>query len=179
MCVWAGVWQAGPDWPHPWETCFTLNAAARSRCRADIFPPTHRKRSSGWGTTHPGGHVLSLWRGGVGGARGDWEERTGPSWCLRVFPSLKARWQIQLMIFVCVMGTGVLIYCLVAQSCLILCNPMGCSPPGSTVHGVSQARIPEWVTITFSRGSSQPRDRTPISCLVGGFFTSEPPGKSI
>ena len=64
----------------------------------NILPTTHRKQSSGWGTTGPGGHVLSVWRGDVGGARVDWEERTGPSWCLRIFPSLKARWHIQLMI---------------------------------------------------------------------------------
>ena len=44
------------------------------------------------------------------------------------------------------------------QSCLILCNPMDCSPPGSSVHAILQARIPEWVAIHFSRGSSRPRD---------------------
>ena len=51
------------------------------------------------------------------------------------------------------------------QSCLILCNPMDCSPPGSSVHGISQARILVWVAISFSRGSSWPRDRTCISCI--------------
>ena len=125
--------------------------------------------------------MLSLWRGGVGGARGDWEERTGPSWCFLVsFSFIESQMaNTTNFFFFLVMGTGILIYCLVAQSCPILCNPMDCSPPGSTVHVVSQARIPEWVTITSSRGSSQPRDRTPISCLVGGFFTTEPPGKPI
>ena len=44
------------------------------------------------------------------------------------------------------------------QSCLILCNPMDCSLPGSSVHGISQARILEWVAISSSRGSSPPRD---------------------
>ena len=48
--------------------------------------------------------------------------------------------------------------CLAAQSCLTLCDPMDCSPPGSSVHGTSQARLLEWVVIFFSRGSSQPRD---------------------
>ena len=47
-----------------------------------------------------------------------------------------------------------------AQSCLMLCNPMVCSPTGSSVHGISQARILEWVAMPFSRGSSQPRDQT-------------------
>ena len=47
---------------------------------------------------------------------------------------------------------------LVAQSCPTLCEPMDCSPPGSSVHGIVQARILEWVAVSFSRGSSQPRD---------------------
>ena len=47
---------------------------------------------------------------------------------------------------------------LVIQFCLTLCDPMECSPPGSSVHGILQARILEWVTILFSRRSSQPRD---------------------
>ena len=49
--------------------------------------------------------------------------------------------------------------------CLTLCNPMDCSPPGSSVHGIFQARILEWVTISSSRGSSQPRDRTLVTCV--------------
>ena len=60
----------------------------------------------------------------------------------------------------------------VAQSCLTLCDPMDCSPPGSSVHGILQARILEWVAIPFSRESSQPRDRTQVSHIAGGFFTS-------
>ena len=47
---------------------------------------------------------------------------------------------------------------LVSQSCPALCDPVDCSPPGSSIHGILQARIPEWVAIPFSRGSSQPRD---------------------
>ena len=54
---------------------------------------------------------------------------------------------------------------------------MDCSPPGSSVHGISQARILEWAAISFSRGSSQPRDRTWVSCISCRFFTSELPGK--
>ena len=65
---------------------------------------------------------------------------------------------------------------------------MDCSPPGSSVHGIFQARVPEWVAISFSRGSSQPRDRTQVSRAAGRRFTlwaireaqlgSSPPGKS-
>ena len=53
---------------------------------------------------------------------------------------------------------------LVAKSCLTLCNLMGCRPPGSSVHGISQARILEWVATSFSRDSSQTRNRTQVSC---------------
>ena len=66
---------------------------------------------------------------------------------------------------------------LATKSCPTLCNPMNCSPPGSSVHAISQARILEWIAISFSRGSSWPRDQTHVSCLAGGFFTTEPPGK--
>ena len=61
---------------------------------------------------------------------------------------------------------------LVAQSCPILWDPMNCSLPGSSVHGIPQARILQWVAFPFSRGSSPPRDGTQVSLIVGGFFTS-------
>ena len=61
--------------------------------------------------------------------------------------------------------------CSVAKSCPTLCDPMDCSPPGSPVHGIILARILEWVAISFSRGSSWPRDRTRVSCIVGRFLT--------
>ena len=59
----------------------------------------------------------------------------------------------------------------VAQLCLTLCNSMDCNPPGSSIHGILQARVLEWVAISFSRGSSQPRDRTWVSRIVGRHFT--------
>ena len=61
---------------------------------------------------------------------------------------------------------------LVAQSCPTLCNPIDYSLPGSSVHGISQARILEWVATSFSRGPSLSRDQTCISCIAGGFFTN-------
>ena len=84
----------------------------------------------------------------------------------------------------------------VAQLCLPLCDPMDCSPPGSSIHGIFQARLLEWVAIAFSawtiyivpgipqarilewvafpssRGSSQPTDQTQVPCIAGGFLTS-------
>ena len=57
------------------------------------------------------------------------------------------------------------------QLCLSLCKPMDWSLPGSSVHGILQARILEWVAISFSRGSSQTRDRIWVSHMAGGRFT--------
>ena len=62
-------------------------------------------------------------------------------------------------------------YCLVSKSCLTLCNPMDYSLSDFSVHGISQARILEWVAISFSRGSFQLRNRTGVSCIAGRFFT--------
>ena len=63
------------------------------------------------------------------------------------------------------------VFCLVAQSCLTLCNPMDCSPPGSSVHGNSPGKN-TGVGCHASRGSSQPSVRTQVSCLEGRFFYS-------
>ena len=60
---------------------------------------------------------------------------------------------------------------LVTQSCLMLCDSMDCSPPGSSVHGIFQAKILEWFAISFSRGSSWPRGRNWVSYTAGRFFT--------
>ena len=68
---------------------------------------------------------------------------------------------------------------LVTQSCLTLCDPMDCRSPGSSVHGILQARILEWVAISFSRGSSQPRDRTQVFCIAGRFFIDSASRKAL
>ena len=59
----------------------------------------------------------------------------------------------------------------VSQLYLPLCHPMDCSLPGSSIHGIFQARVLECVAISFSRGSSQPRDQTQVSCIAGRCFT--------
>ena len=72
--------------------------------------------------------------------------------------------------------------CLVAQWSLTLCDPMDCSPRGSSLHGVFQARILEWVAISSSKASSWLRDWTlgfSVFCVASGFFTTEPPGKGL
>ena len=56
-------------------------------------------------------------------------------------------------------------------------NPKDYSPPASSIHGIFQISILEWVAMPYSRGSSQPRDQTHVSCFAGGFLTAEPPGK--
>ena len=71
-------------------------------------------------------------------------------------------WNRSVVCFVCV---------LVSQSCPTLCDPMDCSLPGSSVRGILQARILEWVAVPFCRGSSLPRDQTQVSCIAGRFFT--------
>ena len=75
-----------------------------------------------------------------------------------------------------------LAWVLSGSSCLTLCYPMDCSPLGSSVHGILQARILEFVAISYSRGSSRPRDQIQvscISCIAGRFCTTEPPGKTL
>ena len=68
---------------------------------------------------------------------------------------------------------------IVAQLCPTLCDPMDCSTPGSSVCGILQARIQEWVAILFSRGSSRPRDQTQFPALQADSLQSEPPGKPL
>ena len=81
-----------------------------------------------------------------------------------------------------------IICCSVAKLCPSLCDPVDCSPPGSSVRGIFQARILEWVAVSFSRGSSWRRDEThvsisSVSCIGRWifffFFTTELPGKPI
>ena len=71
---------------------------------------------------------------------------------------------------------GLLCHCLVGKLCPTLWRPHAYSPAGSSVHGVSQASTLEWVTISFSRGSSWPKEWTCVSCIAG-FFTAESSGK--
>ena len=79
-----------------------------------------------------------------------------------------------LLYFVCVC---VCVCVLIAQLCLTLCNPMDCSLPGFSVHGILQARILEWVVILFSRGCSNPGIRPRSPAWQADSLLSEPPGK--
>ena len=77
----------------------------------------------------------------------------------------------------CISNTIHCVCILSLQSCLTLCNPMKCSLPGSSVHGILQTRVLEWVAIPFSRVSSGLRDRILVSWIAGRFFTIWAPGK--
>ena len=68
---------------------------------------------------------------------------------------------------------------LVTQSCPTLYNPMDCSLTSSSVHGILQTGILEWLVIHFSRGSPRPSDKTVVSCIAGRFFTIWATGKSL
>ena len=71
---------------------------------------------------------------------------------------------------------GAVGWALNAQLCLTLCDPMNCSLPESSTHGISQARILEWVAIPFSRDLPKPEFKPASLALAGRFFTTEPPG---
>ena len=66
-----------------------------------------------------------------------------------------------------------------AQVLSCICDPVVCTPPGSSVRGILQARVLEWVAMPSTRGSCRPRDRTWVSYIAGRFFTTEPSGKPL
>ena len=87
-------------------------------------------------------------------------------------------WELIMTMYVCVSVCA----CSAPQLCPTLRDAMDYSPPGSSLHGISQARILEWVASSFSRRSSRSRDWplvSYVSALAGGFFTGEPPGDPI
>ena len=101
----------------------------------------------------------------------------GGAWWATVHGVTKSRTQLGNQHFHFLMPPICCCYCcLVTKSCLTVRGPMDCSLPGSSVRAISQARILEWVAISFSRGPSPPRDRS-LTCIASGFFTTEPPGK--
>ena len=80
-------------------------------------------------------------------------------------------WLVFLWLYGVCVCVCVCVCVLVAQSCPTLWDLMDCGPPGSSVHGILQARTLQWVAISFSKGSSWPRDRTQVSCIAGRCFT--------
>ena len=90
--------------------------------------------------------------------------------CLMFWPSTKQTAVVPLLWFCSLCFLPLQWTSEVAQSCPTLCDPMDCSLPGSSIHGIFQARVLEWVAISFSRGSSQPEDRTQVSHIAGRRF---------
>ena len=89
-----------------------------------------------------------------------------------IYSKEKSRNRNSIIETLCVENQSVCVHCvLVAQSCLILCDPTDCGQLGFSVYGILQARILEWIDIPFSREASQPRDQTLVSCIAGRFFT--------
>ena len=132
-----------------------LQACDLSSCSSRALE--HRLSSFGTGTSLPLQHVGSSWtRNGTHvSCIGRWVLY---HWTTRKAPSnssLERNINSQNLKFTCVH----------AQLCLTRCDPIDCSPPGSSVHGISHARILEWVAISFSRESSWPWDWTPVSCI--------------
>ena len=103
---------------------------------------------------------------GQWGHRGCWSVTRGqsPAGTLRALPSPRARAPVR-------QGKEEMRWWFSRSVVSDSCNPLDCSPPGSSALGILQARMQEWVTISSSRGSSWLRDRTCISCTAGGFFT--------
>ena len=71
----------------------------------------------------------------------------------------------RVFLILCKTASNKFVCVLCAESCPTLCGPLDCSPPGSSVHGVSQARILEWAAISYPKGSSRPRGQTSIACI--------------
>ena len=91
------------------------------------------------------------------------KEMPGGVWAETQGTAVQPPWPLQ---------SGVCCAVLVTQLWPTLWDPVNCSPLGSSVHGLLQAGILEWVAMPSSRGSSQPRNHTRLSCIAGGFFTS-------
>ena len=82
--------------------------------------------------------------------------------CLNLKAIDDVQWKISTVVFWC---NKLCVYAKSLQSCLTLCDPLACSPPGSSVHGILQARILEWVAMPSSRRSFGPRAGTHVSCI--------------
>ena len=137
---------------------------------------------AGWVKSAPAGSLLLLPRqaqwGSLDPSKGHLLPRAATAfWESPVFPKTWVTLQSQQGNYRLVLSKKIFgvevdeVKVLMAQLCLTLCNPMDCSPPGSSVHGILQARILEWVSVPFSSRSSQRRDWTWASHTAGRFFT--------
>ena len=155
-----------------------LRAAGRAwpvgvvRCSpwAQLLPPGHRFHSAGL-SPFPVNSLSTIFRPLSLCQAHTWSPQLHPqkkllrAFVLRQTPKIRTKRSLSsFTLMLCML-------CEVAQSCPTLCDPVDCSPPGSSVHGILEARILEWVAISFSRGSFRPRDQTQVSCIAGRHFT--------
>ena len=100
--------------------------------------------------------------------------RSPNHWTAREFPVLTFSEEFESVVLQNAHHIRFASVCSVAQLCLTLFDHLDCNLPGSSLHGIFQARILDWVAISFSGGSSGPRDQTCVSCLEGEFFSPVP-----
>ena len=169
------VWMWELDYKESWvpkNRCFwtvVLEKTLGSPLDCKEIQPVHPEGSQSW---------IFIWKNWCW----SWNSNTLTTWCEELthlkrpwcWERLKAGeegadrgwdgWMVSLTQWTCVCCV------LVVQSCVTFCDPVDYSPPGFSVHGILQVRILKWVAISFSMGSSQPRDRTWVSCLAGRCF---------
>ena len=104
------------------------------------------------------------------------QSRSGQKSWIHIFPKKICKWPTGMWKWYPT-SLVIAVLCSLTQLCLTQCDPMGCSPPGSSVHGISQARVLEWIAIFYSRRSSnlEPESLRPPA-VAAGFFTTMPPG---
>ena len=117
------------------------------------------------------GYVLKLWKNFVYSSL---EHREG-IYFLHLWN--RKEFELEEISSYCQSGFSMIVVFLLQSYVCLFCNPMDHSPPGFSVHWISWARILEWVAISFSKGSSWPRDRTRVSCTNKWIFTTESTGK--
>ena len=155
-----------PITDHINHTCPDLHDPASSWLK--LRPPASPQNASGWRSAHEFFFVINLryylfcFNSLIFQAN-----KMGHNKALSLIVEAQSSLNHYIYVCVCVCVSK---WVLVAQLCLTLCNPMDYSPPGSSVHEIFQPRTLEWDAISFSRGSSQPRDQTWVSCIAGRFF---------
>ena len=162
-----------PKWLLPISPCLASRQALHMHnpVRWVLGLQSHKWRNCGWGRSKLPKAYSRLIADRAGSELGFPFSFTRSFVCLFVFHTLVC-WMLFVCHF-CELWWWWFSHYVVSDSC----DPMDYSPPGSSVHGISQTRILEWVAISFFRGSSQPRDLTQVSYVAGRFFTTEPTGK--
>ena len=159
-----GLQKPGPSprWQPGWSSCAELNAN-RGEPEPDVG--ASRVTDGSWGPrSQSDWPTFLLFTGKLGGwSPGEPDEALVPEVVSVSRKRCEARSSLRLNAVI--FDTSASVCCPVAHSCPIFCASVDCSPPVSSVPGISQARILEWVAMASSRGSSQPRDRTCVSCV--------------